>query len=105
MLEIYQMELKYDGLYTMVHLGSCRIPRRIEDMCLLPPVIGALLFVKARILASIKEHTRRHESDDLELHLSSGPPSDEEFDAEGFARARLPTPKRVKKGPVLTNFL
>ncbi|KAJ3156860.1 hypothetical protein HDU86_003395 [Geranomyces michiganensis] len=82
-LEIYQMELKHDGLYTMVHLGSCRIPRRIEDMWLLPPLIDALLFVKARILASVKEQTRRrYESDDLELHLSSGPPSDEEFDAE-----------------------
>ncbi|KAJ3167182.1 hypothetical protein HDU88_002519 [Geranomyces variabilis] len=46
-IEIYHMELEYDGIYTMVNIASCRIPRRLDDLWLLPPLIAAMLHVKA----------------------------------------------------------
>ncbi|KAI8590702.1 hypothetical protein BDZ88DRAFT_438073 [Geranomyces variabilis] len=46
-IEIYQMDLSYDGIYTMVNLASCRVPRRLDDLCLLPPLIAAMLHIKS----------------------------------------------------------
>ncbi|KAJ3148538.1 hypothetical protein HDU89_004635 [Geranomyces variabilis] len=45
-IEIYQMDLSYDDIYTMVNLASCRVPRRLDDFCLLPPLIAAMLHIK-----------------------------------------------------------
>ncbi|KAJ3137158.1 hypothetical protein HDU90_002330 [Geranomyces variabilis] len=58
-IEIYQMDLSYDGIYTMVNLASCRVPRRLDDLCLLPPLIAAMLHIKTSILATLPEEATK----------------------------------------------
>ncbi|KAJ3170503.1 hypothetical protein HDU87_008738 [Geranomyces variabilis] len=53
-IEVYQMELEYDGIYTMVNIASCRIPRRLDNLWLLPPLLAAMLHIKTSILATLK---------------------------------------------------
>ncbi|KAJ3150814.1 hypothetical protein HDU89_002810 [Geranomyces variabilis] len=42
-IAIYHYDLKYDGIYTMVNIALCRIPRRLDNLWLLPPLIAAML--------------------------------------------------------------
>ncbi|KAJ3148915.1 hypothetical protein HDU89_004497 [Geranomyces variabilis] len=62
-LEVYMMTLEFDGLYTLHHLASFKLPRRADDLELLMKLIAVPLNVKENMLANLRKEAA-YDSDD-----------------------------------------
>ncbi|KAJ1535462.1 hypothetical protein HK096_002470 [Nowakowskiella sp. JEL0078] len=98
-LEIFLMTLEADGIYSLFHMESCRLPKNKYDLDLVARLLESLYRIKRNIVPEINNE------DELILNFSSIANKNESLDESpktpphlptGFVRSPTPTPTHIR---------